>query len=178
MTVTESQPQEVTSPTLTSAHSFNYGSPTLSATQIPSPRYDYDYGLQSNLNFSSGQPWNNGQGSGMFQSNSQDGPMSFNSSGGGFTSPLDAFPNYETSQDMNSSLGLSTTPPSSTFAAPGLPFRGLEFIRNYTSGIYSNGDNYMGEQESLWQSYDPVAFEYNPDLPFTLGDSDGGHAPR
>ncbi|THV03323.1 putative fungal-specific transcription factor [Dendrothele bispora CBS 962.96] len=187
-TVAENQTQEATSPTLAPGHTFNYGSPTLSSTQIPSPRYDYDYGLQSNLGFSGGQPsWNNnnGQGNnnGMFH-NSQDGPsMSYNASPGrGYASPLDPmFPSFDSNnnnQDMNSSLGLSTTPPTSTFAAPGLPFRGLEFIRNYTSGIYSNGDNYMGEQESLWQSYDPVAFEYNPDLPFTLGDPDGGSLPR
>lgn len=168
-------PQEATSPTLPSAHSFNYGSPTLSSNQIPSPRYDFDYGLQSNLNFSGGQQWSgNGQAGGMYQSNSQDSSMPFSPTGG-YMSPLDIYPNYE---DMSGSLGLSTTPPTSSFAAPGLPFRGLEFIRNYTSGIYSNGDNYMGEQESLWQSYDPVAFEYNPDLPFTLGDPDGGSAPR
>jgi hypothetical protein len=28
----------------------------------------------------------------------------------------------------------------------------------------------MEEQDSLWNTYDPSAFEYNPDLPFTLGD--------
>ncbi|KAF5370087.1 hypothetical protein D9758_001267 [Tetrapyrgos nigripes] len=171
-TVADNQlPQEAASPT---SHSFNYGSPTLSSNQIPSPQYDFDYsGLQSNLSFSGGQQWSAG---GMFQSNSQDSSMPY-SPGGGYTSPLDLYPNFD-SQEMGGSLGLSTTPPTSTFAAPGLPFRGLEFIRNYTSGIYSNGDNFMGEQESLWQSYDPVAFEYNPDLPFTLGDTDGGSAPR
>jgi hypothetical protein len=93
----------------------------------------------------------------------------YGGSNGGYS--LD-YSGYDPSHDLHGMNGLSTTPPTASFDAPGLPFRGLEFIRNYSSGGYSAGDNFMGEPESLWQSYDPVAFNYNPDLPFTLGDPD------
>lgn len=74
---------------------------------------------------------------------------------------------YTGYEDITGTMtGLSTTPPSSSFAASGLPFRGLDFIRNYNPGGYITGD-----QDSLWHSYDPGAFGYDPDLPFTLGDS-------
>lgn len=86
---------------------------------------------------------------------------------------LEGYSGYDPSHEINPGMNaLSSTPPTASFDAPGLPFRGLEFIRNYSSGGYSAGDNFMGEQESLWQSYDPLAFNYNPDLPFTLGDPD------
>lgn len=99
---------------------------------------------------------------------SQDTPMHGTSAYGAYTSTLDlGYVGYEASPDMGGAIpGLSTTPPTSSFAAPGLPFRGLDFIRNYNPGGYS----VAYDQDSLWQSYDPGAFEYNPDLPFTLGD--------
>ncbi|KAG6855066.1 hypothetical protein C0991_005995 [Blastosporella zonata] len=63
--------------------------------------------------------------------------------------------------------GLSVASPSSSnFAATGLPFRGLDYIRNFNPGGYSAND-----QDSLWHSYDPGAFGFDPDLPFTLGDN-------
>jgi len=72
---------------------------------------------------------------------------------------------YEVTSDMTLA-GLSTPPPSTSFAATGLPFRGLEYIRNYNPG----GFNSSVEQDQLWQSYDPGAFGLDPDLPFTIGD--------
>lgn len=89
---------------------------------------------------------------------------------GVYPSPLEGYSGFDPSPDgMNA---LSTTPPTASFDAPGLPFRGLDFLRQYNSGGYYAGDNFMGEPESLWQSYDPIAFNYHPDLPFTLGDPD------
>ncbi|KAJ2933626.1 hypothetical protein H1R20_g3439, partial [Candolleomyces eurysporus] len=50
--------------------------------------------------------------------------------------------------------------------ASGLPFRGLDYIRNFNMGGYST------DQDSLWQSYDPNgSFGYDPDLTFNLGDN-------
>jgi hypothetical protein len=72
----------------------------------------------------------------------------------------------ETSSDMGGYSTLSTTPPTSSFAATGLPFRGLDYIRNYNPGVYSAGS----DQDPLWQSFDPGAFGYDPELPFVLGD--------
>ncbi|KAJ4472260.1 putative fungal-specific transcription factor [Lentinula aciculospora] len=165
------------SPTLASAHTFNYGSPGLSATQIPSPRYEtYDYGLSSNLNSYQGptQPrWNGQQQQGIDIYPPEN--VLYTPSNGVYSSQLENYSGFDPTgtHEMNNGMnGLSTTPPTSSFDAPGLPFRGLEFIRNYNSGGYSAGDNFMGEQESLWQSYDPLSFTHNPDLPFTLGDPD------
>lgn len=102
----------------------------------------------------------------MYAANSQDSSLSYP------YGPYALEQGYSGYDDSGTSLtGLSSTPPSASFAATGLPFRGLEFIRNYSnSGGYA-----MGEQDSLWHSYDPGAFEYNPDLPFTLGDLTEAH---
>lgn len=59
----------------------------------------------------------------------------------------------------------SDTPPSSSFAASGLPFHGLDFIRNYTPGVFVEDG-----QDALWQSFDAGEFRYDPDLQFSLGD--------
>lgn len=71
------------------------------------------------------------------------------------------------SSDQGYSAGLSTTPPTASFAAPGLPFLGLDYIRNYNSHGYSVG----GEPDSIWQTFDAGAFGFDPELPFTLGDA-------
>ncbi|EJD01089.1 uncharacterized protein FOMMEDRAFT_88846 [Fomitiporia mediterranea MF3/22] len=55
-------------------------------------------------------------------------------------------------------------PPSSSFDTAGLPFAGLDFIRNYTPGIYGDG------QDGLWQGFDGGEFRGDPDLPFSLGE--------
>ncbi|KAF8640070.1 hypothetical protein AX17_001311 [Amanita inopinata Kibby_2008] len=147
---------------------FSNFAPPISPIHASSPNhFDYDYTMQNSLSHSSSQ-WNNvndgSQTVDMF-STAQDTtsfPHPFNT----YTSPVDgAFAGFDAT-DMNSAMtGVSTTPPSSSFAAPGLPFRGLEFIRNYHPGGYSTG-----EQDAIWQCFDPGAFGYDPDLPFTLGD--------
>ncbi|KAH8113420.1 fungal-specific transcription factor domain-containing protein [Phellopilus nigrolimitatus] len=58
------------------------------------------------------------------------------------------------------------SPPSSSFATNGLPFAGLDFIRNYTPGVYDDGPG----QDGLWQGFDGGEFRYDPDLQFSLGE--------
>ncbi|KAJ3829475.1 putative fungal-specific transcription factor [Lentinula raphanica] len=168
-----------TSPTLAATHTYNnYGSPGLSATQIPSPRYDsYDFALSNNFNNYQGSvqsQWN-GQQPGVDNIYPGENVL-YGASSGIYPSQLDNYSGFDTAgthDPVNHGMnGLSTTPPTASFDAPGLPFRGLEFIRNYNPGGYSASDNFLGEPESLWQSYDPTSFNYNPDLPFTLGDPD------
>ncbi|KAI0650062.1 fungal-specific transcription factor domain-containing protein [Trametes meyenii] len=61
--------------------------------------------------------------------------------------------------------GTGTTPPSAGFATPGLPFRGLDYIRNYDPGA-----GFMsGEQEQYWQTFDGGGFGVDPEVAFTLG---------
>lgn len=72
--------------------------------------------------------------------------------------------------DMNMGLSpIATNAPSSGFSGPGLPFRAFDFIRNYNSG--GGGYPVSGDQEGLWQTFDPGAFGIDPEIPFTLGDA-------
>jgi hypothetical protein len=75
------------------------------------------------------------------------------------------YQSYEQATDVSGGLGITSAPTSATYPTS-LPFRGLDFIRNYNLSGYG-----AGEQDSLWQSYDPGAFGYDPDLAFTLGDT-------
>ncbi|KAH9943098.1 fungal-specific transcription factor domain-containing protein [Epithele typhae] len=61
-----------------------------------------------------------------------------------------------------------TTPPSAGFAAPGLPFHGLDFIRNYNPAGGA-APVFMGDQqEQYWQSsFDNYGVD--PEMAFTLG---------
>ncbi|KAF9485389.1 hypothetical protein BDN70DRAFT_871438 [Pholiota conissans] len=152
------------SPRLPSNNSYNFSSP-LSPAHLPSPhRYDFDYGVQPNtLTQSNLQQWDGNTGDQTLFAAASDQTL-YNNSFGAYGSALDNYGNYDTS-DLTNLSGLSTTPPSSSFSASGLPFRGLDFIRNY------NPSGYVMDQDALWQSYDPGAFGYDPDLPFTLGDT-------
>ena len=58
-----------------------------------------------------------------------------------------------------------TTPPSAGFAAPGLPFHGLDYIRNYNPGA---GAAFMNDKEQYWQS-SLDSFGMDPEIAFTLG---------
>ncbi|KAJ7667783.1 fungal-specific transcription factor domain-containing protein [Mycena polygramma] len=160
------------SPTLAPASIYNY---PLSPTSTPS-QYEFEYGMQPSPlgHANNAQQWNGSgggepQGVDIYPSN-----MSYSSNAyGGYEGVDSRGYTYAPSDLGGGNLAeLSSTPPTASFAAPGLPFRGLEFIRNFGNG----GGFSMGEQD-LWQSYDPVAFEYHPDLPFTLGDmsSDDHH---
>jgi hypothetical protein len=147
----------------TSAGPFNYT--PISPVQTASPQYEFDYNPHaSSLNHSNSQSWGGSnedhRGLDMYSR----GPSELYSTYG-YTSPIDAqYSGYETSDQTMP--GLSGTPPSSSFNVSTLPFRGLDYIRNYNPGGYLNS-----EQDSLWQTYDPGAFGYDPDLPFSLGDT-------
>lgn len=148
------------------SNAYTFSSP-LSPAQLPSPqRYEFEYGVQPNaLSQSNLQQWN-GNGDSQMYGSSPDQTL-YGNAFGPYTSTLDGYGVYDSNSEMTGGLGsLSTTPPSATFAAVGLPFRGLDYIRNYNPSGYGTAD-----QDSLWQVYDPGAFGYDPDLPFTLGDT-------
>jgi hypothetical protein len=84
---------------------------------------------------------------------------------GPYASALDVYQNYDQAADLSGGLGIPVSPTSTAYPTS-LPFRGLDFIRNYSLSGYG-----AGEQDSLWQSYDAGAFGYDPDLAFTLGDT-------
>jgi hypothetical protein len=146
----------------------NFTSP-LSPAHLPSPqRYEFDYSVQaSDINQNNGQQWSANGEPQLFAPGQSDPSMYTNSFG--FGSTLEGYGAYDNSDLPGAMSGLSTTPPSANFAANGLPFRGLDYIKNYNTG-YS-----LGDQDVLWQSYDPGAFTYDPDIPFTLGDTNHEH---
>jgi hypothetical protein len=156
--VDEAPPQDP-NPQLIPSTNYSFAS-QLSSSQLTSPhRYEYDYGgPPSALSQSDVQQWN-------VEQQTPDQAL-FGNPFGPYASPFDSYGGYDPTSDFSGGLaGLSSTPPSS-FAASGLPFRGLDYIRNYNpSGFVT------GVQESLWQSYDPGAFGYDPELPFSLGDT-------
>ncbi|KAG6833786.1 hypothetical protein H0H87_001218 [Tephrocybe sp. NHM501043] len=142
------EPVPEASPSPSQGAPFKYSS---SITAQPSPpRFDqFEYGLQSSpLAQSNPHPWNGGEdqlstGLDMYPT----GESALYPNTYGYPSSLD-YPAYDAA-DLTMA-GLSVGSPSSTnFAATGLPFRGLDYIRNYNPG----------------------AFGLDPDLPFTLGDN-------
>ncbi|OBZ76527.1 Transcriptional activator protein acu-15 [Grifola frondosa] len=165
------------SPQLASSSSYGpLNIPQSPAAPVPHAHFDYDYGLSQ----SPSERWNGtgGDANGLkfFPSGSQQqSATTFNNNT--FTSQL---PTLDTSYlgydgtDLGFG-GLSSTPPSAGFAGPGLPFRGLDYIRNYNPG--GGGYPVGGDQDQCWQTFDSGAFGYDPDIPFTLGDfsGDGQH---
>ncbi|KAG5646422.1 hypothetical protein DXG03_003472 [Asterophora parasitica] len=136
------------SPSTSSANPYKY---TSTANQTSPPRFEYEYNLApSPLTQSNSHPWNGNEEQQhtsrleMYAPGSSEAALYPNSFGYGTS--LDTYPGYDPDLTM---AGLSVTPPSSSFAATGLPFRGLDYIRNFNPG----------------------AFGYDPDLPFTLGDN-------
>lgn len=148
-----------------SATSFNNFMSPISPVHSSSPSFDYEYPMQSSLCQPSAQ-WSNAGDARLEMFSASQDSIAFTTSFNPYTSPVDgSFTGYDAGDINNTIPSLSTTPPSSSFATTGLPFRGLEFIRNYNPGGYSTG-----EQDALWQSFDPGAFGYDPELPFVLGD--------
>jgi hypothetical protein len=166
MSSLESPATQEPGPALVGGPTYSYNSVPLSPLHMPSQPY-YDYGIyQSPLAQSSSGQWqgDNGEhgGADMYPSSSQ---MSYPSYGEPLSTIDSNYLEYGGPSNMGGTIaGLSTTPPTASFDAPGLPFLGLDFIRNYNPGGYPVG----GDQDSLWQSFDPGAFGYDPELPFTL----------
>ncbi|KAF8917781.1 fungal-specific transcription factor domain-containing protein [Mucidula mucida] len=144
-----------TSPTLASTSTFNYP-----ANHAPSsPLYDYnDYGL-SGSNLSQSSTWN-GNEIDMYSSDANQG-MAYDTYG--TYAPMDTL--YSGFGPNGGTGGMSTTPPTSSFDAPGLPFRGFDFLRNYNN----NGADFPQTGQELWPMHD---FDQYVDPPFTLGDLD------
>ncbi|KAL4241486.1 ABC-transporter-regulating transcription factor-like protein [Abortiporus biennis] len=142
-------------------------SPTI---QVPPSQFDYDFGLSQSPPTERWRGHNDANGLKLYPTTTDAHASGSNFANNPMYTPQT--PTTDTSylgygQDFNTGLsGMSTPPISTQFAGPGLPFRGLEFIRNYSPGGY----NLSGDQDSLWQTFDPGAFGYDPEIPFTLGD--------
>lgn len=173
-------PQDPGPPRMTNSTSFSPVSMTHSpSVPIPSSRFDYDFGLSQ----SPSERWNNGFGTDanelkFFPSGSQSQSRSSLAYSSAPFVPSPSQPSVDTSiypqYDNNLNIGLTSpttisgSPPSAGFAAPGLPFRGLDFIRNY------NNAGYTIPEDQLWQNFDTSAFGFDPaDIPFDFGGENG-----
>ncbi|KAG6886077.1 hypothetical protein C0993_004067 [Termitomyces sp. T159_Od127] len=147
MSVVE-QTAEAASPNSSQAPSFKYSTATVAAQPSP-PRFEsYEFaGLQSSpLVQSNPNPWNGNEDqlqTGLDMYVTGDSALYPNTYG--YPSSLD-YPAFDAGDSTVG--GLTVTPSSTNFAATGLPFRGLEYIRNFNSG----------------------AFGFDPDLAFSLSD--------
>lgn len=143
--------------------------PQSPASAVSTSHFDYDFGLSQSPSERWATPDGNTNGLKFFPSGSQSQPPYSPTS---FAPPSSAGP-VEQAYLGYDGVGLDPTlfmpgsspPSSSAFAATGLPFRGLDFIRNYNPAGYGAGS----DQE--WQAFDPGAFVYDPEIPFTLGDA-------
>ncbi|TFK76133.1 hypothetical protein BDN72DRAFT_810181 [Pluteus cervinus] len=155
-------PQEA-SPQMSNATIYNYASPISPVQNSSPPRFGFDYGVNNGNPPQAQQTWTNGNANASTSTNgaerrsmdyipsSQDSNM-YGTPYGTYPPSVDGFGGYD------GMTGITNT------QVIGLPFHGLEYIRNY------NPSGLMGEQDSLWQSYDPGAFGLDPDLPFVFGE--------
>lgn len=159
-------PQQEGSSNLMGSSPYSYSGPPLSPLHVPSP---YDYSMHhSPLVSSSAHQWDvnpsESRGIDMYPSPSQSSSLPY----ANYEAQSNTDASWYTGSSDQRYSALSTTPPSASFAAPGLPFLGLDYIRNYNSNGYSVG----GDPDSVWQIFDPGAFEsFDTELPFTLGDA-------
>lgn len=174
-----------TSPRMMPASAYNPMNiplPQSPTSSIPSQRFDYDFGLSQSPPDRWSVPEAGANGLKFFPSGSQQSqsqqpqsptqpqaqpysPIAFNPSQ---TSGFDtSYLGYDGLSGVDPSVfGMpgSSPPSTSGFAAPGLPFRGLDFIRNYNPAGFTGGGDHA------WHTFDPSAFGYDPEIPFTLGE--------
>lgn len=163
------------SPQIASAPSFgSLNGPASPVGNVPSPtRYDFDFGLSQNPFQTQGpEQWSyDGEKSALDMYSSSQG-MFGTGLGNQYEQPATIDPSAlyggsSTSSQFGSGgfFGMSGVAPSSAFPAPGLPFHGFDYIRNYDSYPANSG-----EQDILGQGFDAGAFRFDPELPFSLGD--------
>ena len=146
--IVDESPSQDPNPQLIFPSSYDLTLQPSPGQQLASPhRYGYEFGIPSSaLSKSNEQQWN-------VQQQTPDQTL-FGSPFAQYASPFDGYGGYNLTSDFSGGLtGVSSSPLlSSSFTASGLPFRGLDFIRSYNPGGLATGD-----QDSLWQSYDPGA---------------------
>jgi hypothetical protein len=160
------EPNPLSTTTSKNANNYQYtraGQVPQASLQSPQ-RYEFDYGVQPSALSQSSTQWNGTNGDQPLFSPTSTTDQSLY----GFSPypSLEVYQGYEPAVDLAGGLGGLPSSPTSTAYPTSLPFRGLDYIRNYNPNGYG-----ANEQDSLWQSYDPGAFGYDPDLPFTLGDT-------
>lgn len=149
----ESSPSQV----LSTNGSYNLGipqSPTLNIS-TSSTQFDYDFGLPQSPTDSR---WDAASASGFTNNFPPQTPTTIDTSYLNFGAPANDLP--------MSLTGLTAPSEPNGFNGPGLPFRGLDYIRNYNLGGFMGSS----DQDSLWQTFDSGSFGFDPEMAFTFGD--------
>lgn len=151
-------PQE-SSPHLLSTGAYAINIPQSPTVQLStsSSQFDYDFTLPQSP---TDPRWNgdSSSGAGGFNSNyPPPTPTTIDTSYLNFGAPTNDLP--------MSLTGLTTSTDSNGFNGPGLPFRGLDYIRNYNPGGYGVNDS-----DALWQTFDSGSFGFDPEMAFSFGD--------
>lgn len=152
------------SPPIVNAPSFgSWNGPVSPVGGAPSPvRYEFD--------FSPGQsPYGPRPGAERWPYDGEPFP-SASILPGAYEPPSTVDPSYlgygggpSSSQVSTDFFGASNpTTSGSLFIPAGLPFHGLDYLRNF--------DPDGGEKDALGQGFDAGAFQYDPEIPFTLPD--------
>ncbi|THH33707.1 hypothetical protein EUX98_g391 [Antrodiella citrinella] len=154
-------PSESSPPHLLPTSAYAISIPQSPTVQVSnSGSFDYDFGLPQSPTDSR---WN-GDGASSSQVAAGFANNGFNPAAGTIDT---SYLNFGApTNDLPMSLsGLTTPADSNGFNGPGLPFRGLDYIRNYNpAGYLSSSD------QDIWQTFDSGSFGFDPEMAFTFGD--------
>jgi hypothetical protein len=153
------------SPPIVNAPSFgSWNGPVSPVGGVPSPvRYEFDFSASPGQGpFGSQQVPERWPYSEPFPTSSQsilptgtyEPPSTVDPSFLGYCPP--------SSQVSTDFFGTSNTTTTGSSFVPGLPFHGLDYLRNF--------DPDGGDKDALGQGFDAGAFQYDPEIPFTLPD--------
>lgn len=132
--------------------------------QMTALRLNYEYGMQpSPLSQTNTHQWvRTGEGSNLDLYTTDNSAAYFQS----FEYPNTLDPAYAMCDAMGGAIDNLPMSPTSSFPGTGLPFRGLDYIKNYNPVVYAAGDD-----NPLWKTVDPGAFGFDPELPFNISDA-------
>lgn len=150
-----------------SSFEFDFSMPSTASNPNPFAQQNADNG---HWDGQSGQS-NGANGIGMFTNGGQGNENVFQPTSA-YDMPSSALDSSFFSYDNNTSSqlgvgfpGMASIAPSTHFPAPGLPFRGLDFIRNFDTG----NEGYQ-TQDSMGIGFDAGAFRMDPEIGFNLAD--------
>ncbi|KAF8271777.1 fungal-specific transcription factor domain-containing protein [Lactarius quietus] len=161
------EPSLERSPPIVNAPSFgSWNGPVSPVGGIPSPaRYEFDFSSSASQG-----PFGAQHGGDRWSYDNDQFPGSSQSMvpGGSYEQPPTVDPSYlaygssAVGSDFFGSSSSSAPAAGSSFLAGGLPFHGLDYLRNF--------DPEGGEQETLGHGFDAGAFRYDPEIPFALSE--------
>jgi hypothetical protein len=161
------EPSLERSPPIVNAPSFgSWNGPVSPVGGVPSPaRYEFDFSSSTSQG-----PFSAQQGGERWGYENDQFPGSSHSMvpGGSYEQPPTVDPSYlvygssAVGSDFFGSSSSAAPAAGSSYLAGGLPFHGLDYLRNF--------DPEGAEQETLGQGFDAGAFRYDPEIPFALSE--------